>query len=259
MKRLFLKIESIFYTIGDFSVFAARALMYTFTPPFRLRLFVTQLHTIGIASIGIVALTSIGTGFIFSLQLTTELYQFNAPELAPNVIAHIFAREIGPLFTALMIISKNGSAITAQIGTMKITEQLNALRTMGIHPIQYLVGPRLIACACMFPVLAAFANIAGLLGAALIVFGLLKIESAFAIQYMIERVAPEEVIVGISKAFVMGIVVCIICCYCGFRGEHSSRGVGKATTTAVVVSSVSIIMIDFLMGKILIDTGFITY
>lgn len=256
MRQLLLKIENIFYTIGDFSLFAVQAFVYTCTPPFRFRLIITQLYIIGVASIGIVALTSIGTGFIFSLQLTTELYQFNAPELAPNVIAHIFAREVGPIFTALMIISKNGSAITAQIGTMKITEQLDALRTMSIHPIRYLVGPRLLACACMFPVLAAFSNLAGLLGSALIIFGLLKIESAFAIQYMIDSVAPAEVIVGIGKAFVMGIVVCIVCCYCGFRSENSSRGVGRATTTAVVASSVAIIVLDFLMGKMLIDTGF---
>ncbi len=259
MKQLISKIEHILYIIGDFVMFAVQSFAYTCRPPFRIKLIVTQLYIIGIASIGIVALTSIGTGFIFSLQLATELYQFNAPELAPNVIGHIFAREIGPIFTALMIISKNGSAITAQIGTMKITEQIDALRTMSIPPIQYLVSPRLLACAVMFPVLAAFANLAGLLGSALIIFGLLQIESAFAIEYMINRLAPAEVIFGIGKSFVMGIVVCIICCYCGFRSENSSSGVGKATTTAVVTASVAIIMLDFLMGKMLIDFNLIKY
>lgn len=256
IKTIQAHIARFFYNIGDFTLFALQSIGLVFTPPFRASMIVSQLYVIGIGSIGIIALTSFGTGLIFSLQLTVELYQFNAPELAPNVIGHIFARELAPLFTALMIISKNGSAMAAQIGTMKITEQLDALHTMSVHPIQYLVGPRIIACAIMFPVLAAFSNIMGLLGSAFVIFGLLNVESAFAIQYMLERVQPIEITSGLFKAFVFGVWVCIVCCYHGFRSQNNSLGVGRATTRAVVVSSVSIILINFFIVKTFIDIGF---
>ena len=259
MRKITLHITSFLYFVGDFFTFFVQSFTNTFKPPYRIKIIVQQLYIIGIGSIGIIALTSLGTGFILSLQLTTELYSFSAPRLSFNLIGHLLAREYAPIFTVFMIIAKNGSAMTAEIGTMKITEQLDALKTMSINPMQYLVGPRLIACIVMFPVLAAFSNLVGLIGAALIMFGLLELDYAFAVNYMLQRLAPEEITFGLIKSLLLGIMVCIICCYFGFRSENSSQGVGKATTRAVVLSCVATLMVDFLIGKIFIDLGVIQY
>lgn len=257
MKKYIDNILGFFERIGDFTVFSIKAILMIFTPPFRFDLFVKQLMIIGVESIIIISVSNLAIGMIFTLQMATELYKFNASGLTPNVVAQTLTREMAPVITALMLIAKNGSAFTAEIGSMKTSEQISAMKTMSVHPIQYIVSPRLLASMIMFPVLTGLANLIGILGGAIIAFGLMDLEHAFSINLMFLRLEPEDILTGLFKSLVMGIFICLICCYKGFTSKIGSSGIGRATTQAVVLSSIAILIIDLIFGQIYLITGII--
>ncbi len=244
-----------FYSIGNFTLFVYYVFLNLFKKPYRINLIVKHLVSIGLGSIVIVFLTSLAIGLIFSLQMAVQLYRFGAPELSASIMGFVLSREMAPVFTTIMLIAKSGSAMTAEIGTMNISDQITALRTMSVDPLHYLVVPRLIASMVMFPLLSAFANLIGLISTWFVLFYILKIEYAFTVYNFFVEINPVDILGGIGKAYIMGIVVCLTCCYFGVYSKKSSSGVGRATTQAVVTSSVAILIVDFIIGKILLDIG----
>lgn len=257
MQKYINNIVQFFESIGNFTVFSIKSFVMIFTPPFRFNLLVKQLMIIGVESILIISISNLAIGMIFTLQMATELYKFNASGLTPNVVAQTLTREMCPVITSLMLIAKNGSAFTAEIGSMKTSEQISAMKTMSVHPIQYIVSPRLLSSMIMFPVLTGLANIIGIIGGAIIAFGLMGLEYSFSTNLMFLRLEPEDILTGLFKSFVMGIFVCLICCYRGFTAKTGSSGVGRATTQAVVISSIAILIIDLIFGQIYLITGII--
>ncbi len=245
-------ISQFFFTIGDFTIFSFKAFKALFTPPFRVKLIIDQLMHTGIASISVIAISSIAIGMIFTLQLAIELEKFNSAVLVGNIIGQVFSKELSPVFTALMLIGKNGSAMTAELGTMHISDQIYAMKTMSVDPIQYLVPPRLIACMWMFPLLSALSTLVGLGGASFVAFYLLNIDKASTIDYMFKSITPFDIIMGVFKCFLMSIFICLICCYLGMSDKRNSNDVAKQTTNAVVISSLTILILDFILGKLIL-------
>ena len=248
-------IIQLFFIIGDFTLFSFKSFRALFTPPFRIKLIIDQLMYTGIASISVIAVSSVAIGMIFTLQLAIELEKFNTSVLIGNIIGQVFSRELSPVFTSLMLIGKNGSSMTAELGAMNLSNQIYAMKTMSVDPIQYLVPPRLIAFMWMFPLLSALSTLVGLWGASIVAFNLLDIDKASTIDYMFRILTHWDIIIGVFKCFLMSIVICLLCCYLGMSYKRNSNEVAKQTTNAVVLSSLTILILDFLLGKIFILTG----
>lgn len=253
--RLKKKLYNLFESIGNFTVFSFQATYMIFKPPLRFSLIIKELTQVGLASIVVVSLSNLAIGMVIALQMAVELAKFNAQVFTANILAQSLAREMCPLITAFMLTAKNGSAFTAEIGAMNINDQINALQTMSVNPVQYLVTPRLIAFSIMSPVLTGLANLFGLIGGYIIMFGLIKLEYASTVDWMFKQLEPADIISGIAKSYIMGCVTCLICCYYGFNAKRGSSGVGAATTSAVVISYITILIIDLILGQIFLLIG----
>lgn len=238
--------------LGLFALFLADVVKWTFRRPFRLYLVTEQMERIGVMSVPIILLSSLSIGMIFSLQLGTFLAMFRAEILAGAAVAKTMTRELAPVVTALMLIAKNGSAMTAEIGTMRSTEQIDAMETMSVNPIQYLVVPRIISCVLAFPILTGIANIVGVMGSYFVSVVVRKVDEAAFLDQMYSYVNPTDIYSGLIKAAVMGFLVSLICCFYGYNAKGGSRGVGDAATRAVVSSSVGILIADYIMADIML-------
>ncbi len=238
--------------LGLFTLFLADVMKWTVRRPFRFHLVAEQLERIGVMSVPIILLSSLSIGMIFSLQLGTFLAMFRAEILSGAAVAKTMTRELAPVVTALMLIAKNGSAMTAELGTMRSSEQIDAMETMSVNPIQYLVVPRMISCVVAFPVLTGIANIVGVLGSFFISVMVRKVEEAAFLDQLYSYVNPTDITSGFIKAAVMGFMVSLICCFYGYNAKGGSKGVGDAATRAVVSSSVGILIADYVMSDIMI-------
>ncbi|MFO7735647.1 MAG: ABC transporter permease [bacterium] len=253
------KVVGFFENMGGFSIFFMKTNYHSFRFSFRYRQMIYHLEKIGVNSVPIITLSSFTIGMIFSLQLTHILRIFSAESLGGASVALAMAREGAPVMTALMLVGKNGSAMTAEIGSMKVTEQIDALKIMAVDPHSFLVTPRIVACMLSFPVLTAYANLIGLLGSYTVSTYLLGVDPAGFMGNVYFFVDPDDVYTGMIKAFVFGYIVALICCYFGFATEKGAKGVGKATTTAVVVASVAVLMADYVMADILLNLVILAY
>jgi phospholipid/cholesterol/gamma-HCH transport system permease protein len=242
--------------LGQFWLFVVEMFKQMVRRPFRWYLVAEQLEKIGVYSVPIILLSSLTIGMIFSLQLGSFLSMFRAEMLVGAAVAKTLSRELAPVVTALMLIARNGSAMTAEIGTMRATEQIDAMETMSVNPIQYLTVPRVIASILAFPVLTAIANIVGVLGSYFISVLVRKVDKAGFLDQMYSYVDPVDIISGFIKAAVMGLLVSTICCFYGYYAKGGSRGVGDASTKAVVVSSVGILVADYIMADIMLKVLF---
>jgi phospholipid/cholesterol/gamma-HCH transport system permease protein len=188
---------------------------------------------------------------IFALQLVGILQLFSAEVGAGAVTAVAMARELAPVITTLMLIAKNGSAMAAELGTMRVTEQIDAMEAMSVNVVQYLVLPKVLASLLVFPALTLLANIIGALGSYGISVFLYAIEPGSYLDYMFEMLLPFDVISGLIKALVMGFISSTICCYCGLNAEPGAKGVGEGANRAVVYSSVSILVADYVLATLM--------
>lgn len=241
---------TIFEGFGAFSVFLGKLLRALFRRPFRLRLYAEQMERIGVASIPIIALSSVAIGMIFSLQMTSLLAMFRAETMVGAAVGLTLARELAPVITTLMLIAKNGSAMTAELGTMRVTEQIDAMETMSVDPIHYLVVPRVVASVAVFPILTAMANVVGLIGSYIVAVGLQGVDPGGFLDQLYWFVEPSDVIIGLIKSAVMGFMMAVICSFYGFTTNKGAKGVGEAATRAVVTSSVGILVADYIMADI---------
>ncbi len=224
--------------------------------PFRYWLIIEQIEHMGVKSVPIIALSSMAIGMIFALQMIALLRPFQAEVITGMAVAVSMARELAPVITTLMLIAKNGSAMSAEIGTMNVTEQIDAMETMSVDPVHYLAVPRIIAAVIVFPVLTLLANVIGVVGSYIIGVYVMNVESAAYLDQMFTGLTPIDVISGLIKAAVMGYIVALICTYMGFKAEGGAQGVGNTSTTAVVTSSVAILIADYVMASLMMGWYF---
>jgi phospholipid/cholesterol/gamma-HCH transport system permease protein len=239
--------------LGRFFVFLWHTIRALFRRPFRWRLYAEQMERIGVRSIPIIALSSAAIGMIFSLQMTMLMAMFQAETMVGAAVGLTLARELAPVITTLMLIAKNGSSMTAELGTMRVTEQIDAMETMSVDPIHYLVVPRVVASVLVFPVLTGLANIVGVSGAYLVAVGMLNVDPGGFFDQLYWFVNPMDVTSGLIKAAVMGFMMSVICSYFGFYSDRGSKGVGESATRAVVTSSVGILIADYIMADIMLQ------
>jgi phospholipid/cholesterol/gamma-HCH transport system permease protein len=232
-------------------IFLWQALLAFVTPPFRLNLVLTQLRMIGVNSTVVIALIGLFTGAVLAVQAEYTLSKFGATAYTGSAVALSLIRELGPVLTALMVIGRAGSASTAELGIMKITEQIDALRSMAIDPIKYLIAPRIIAGTIAMPLLGALFITVGIWGGYVVSVGLLGLSSGTFMSIMEAAVSEIDIYSGFLKCLVFGFLFSWISCFKGYYCGFGAIGVNKATTQSVVTASVSILVVDYFLTSIL--------
>ncbi|MFH1046329.1 MAG: ABC transporter permease [Candidatus Omnitrophota bacterium] len=231
---------------GGTMILGTKALVGLFLPPFKRRQVIAQMSKIGVDSIFIVSLISLFTGIVLVFQSAYQLQKLGAERFIADLVALTMCRELGPVFTALIIAGRAGASISAEIGTMKVTEQIDALQTMSADPVKYLVVPRLLALLTMVPLLTIYADFIGILGGYIVAIWKMGITSSMFINSSIKALVVKDVFTGLFKSLIFAMVICIVSCYEGLNAEGGAEGVGKATTQAVVISFVLVIATDCL-------------
>jgi phospholipid/cholesterol/gamma-HCH transport system permease protein len=248
MRNLYQRLDA----LGRYFVFLGEILRCIPKSPFRFVQCLFAIERLGVNSILIIFLSGAAMGMIFTLQLVTFLQPFSAEIGVGAVVAIALSRELGPVITTLMLIAKNGSAMAAELGTMQVTEQIDALESMSINIVHYLVLPKVIASLLVFPVLTLLADVIGVIGGYLIAIPLFNIDAAGYLDYMFNFLFPQDIFFGMIKAAVMGVMISTICCFNGLRTTQGARGVGDSATRAVVISSVSILVADYLLTTLML-------
>lgn len=220
------------------------------TRPFYPRLVVDQMYHTGIRSFSLVAATAISTGAVMALQFGFGLERFGGKLYVPKVVSLSLFRELGPVFTSLMLAGRVGAGITAEIGSMVVTQQIDAIRALGTSPTKKIVIPRVLGLLIMLPLLTVFANFIGVFGALLICVAELKLDPYFFYQKVITTVTLKDFLVGIGKTFFFSLFISLVGCYYGLRTTGGTQGVGTATTKSVVTSSILIVIGDFFLTKL---------
>lgn len=246
----FVEIGALFRLLGE-------ALFWGVRPPFRGRLFVEAMEFTGIGSVFIVSLTALFIGGVLALQLVDGFRDFGAENQTGAVIGLALAREVGPVFAALMVTSRAGSAMTTELGSMRVTNQIDALVTMAVNPVQYLVVPRLVAGFVMVPVLTMLFNVVGVFGAFCVAVFLLGLDPGVFMDRLQWLVDWDDVSQGLTKAMVFGVAVTLIACRQGFYAQGGAAGVGRATNRSVVQSAIAILMLDYLVTSLVLGHGFL--
>ena len=218
---------------------------------FPLRETARQFEAIGVRSTVIVAITAIFTGMVLALQAAFALTRFGAKPYVGSLVGLSIVRELGPVLTALMVGGRVGAGIAAEIGSMQVTEQVDAIRAMGADPLQKLVLPRVVAATLALPLLTGIANALGILGGLLIADLQFSISPHLYMQTIVATVSVEDVVSGIAKSFFFGWTIAMVGCFSGLTTTGGTVGVGRAQTRAVVVTSISIFVLDFFLTQIL--------
>jgi phospholipid/cholesterol/gamma-HCH transport system permease protein len=234
--------------------FAGETIAWAFRPPFRFDQLLAQMAFIGAGSAFIVGVTGTFAGMVFGLQMNYAMRQFAAEGYVGGSTAFALSRELAPVFTALMVTGRAGSAIATELGTMRVTEQLDAMETMAVSPIQYLVVPRVLASIVMFPALTMLFNALGYAGAYVMGIYVAGIPEGPFIEHTREFLKPEDIFHGLWKAVVFGGVVAVISTWRGYSARGGARGVGEGTTRAVVASSIAILVADYAATVLFVGT-----
>jgi phospholipid/cholesterol/gamma-HCH transport system permease protein len=222
------------------------------TRPFYYRDLVEQLDAVGVGSLTVVLLTGVFTGAVLALQSGFTLDQFGARSVVGRLVGASMVKELGPVLTALMVSGRVGSGIAAELGSMMVTDQINALRALGTDPIRKLVVPRMLAGILMVPVLTVIANAVGMVGGWAVSVAQLRVASSIYWQSVFYSLYIQDVWMGLFKPFALGFIIFSISCHVGMRASGGTQGVGRATTRAVVASSVGVLAVDFFVTKLLI-------
>lgn len=239
--------------LGDFGFFVASFFKWARQKPFRVRLLIQQMNSIGVDSTPIIILVSFFTGAVFALQTGYAFRLFNAEALVGATVGLSLTREIAPVFAALMVAARAGSAMSAELGTMRVTEQIDAMEAMAVSPLQYLLVPRVLAASIMLPLLTVIFNCVGFLGAYLVGVGLLDIAEGPFMHRMQIYVDGDDLFGGLFKAAIFGFLLALISCYQGYHTKGGAKGVGQATTRAVVYSSVTILIVDYFLTQWILE------
>lgn len=238
-------------SIGRLVIFVADSVGHIVRPPFYPAEFLQQLLRIGYFSLPVVGLTTLFTGGALALQIYAGGARFNAESVVPSIVAIGMVRELGPVLAGLMVAGRVGASIAAEIGTMRVTEQIDALTTLSTNPMKYLVVPRILAATLAMPVLVLIGDIIGVMGGYLVGVYRLDFSSAAYINNSVDFLVAGDVTSGLIKAAVFGFIVAVMGCYNGFRSERGAQGVGQATTNAVVSASILILASNYLLTELL--------
>lgn len=239
-------------TLGDM---AFRAVVWAFRPPYRVNLAVTQMEFIGVESLFLVGLVGLFTGMVFAVQTVYGFRRFGAENMVGGVVALTLSREMAPVLTAIMVAARAGSGIAAELGNMRATEQIDALETMAVNPVQYLVVPRILAGLVMVPVLSLLFFLIGIGGAWVIGVQMLSLDPGIFADRIKTLLAPDDLTQGLIKAVIFGFAVTLIACRHGFYASGGAVGVGQATTRAVVWSVVGVFILDYAITSFLTPVG----
>lgn len=254
-------VKRVAFDVQEYFTLLVRVSRTALTRPRYVRDFVQQMDTIGVQSLFIVILTGLFTGMVLALQSAVEMRQFGATIYIGRLVGASAVRELGPVLTALMVTGRAGSGMAAQIGAMQVTEQVDALRSMGVDPVRKLVTPRVLAALVMMPILTVITDLIAILGGLLIAVFKLGLTTDLYMRsvYMtladtgfVWRVVPIDLVQGLVKPIVFGGIMALTSCYYGIRTQGGTEGVGRATTQAVVTSSILILASDYFLTQLLI-------
>jgi phospholipid/cholesterol/gamma-HCH transport system permease protein len=231
------------FTGGAF-ILLLQTLFFIAVPPFRVRQIFEQMVKIGVDSLPIATLTSFFIGVVIAFQSAYQMHRVNAEMFIPSLVSISICREIGPVLTALVVAGRVGASIAAELGSMKVTEQIEALETLAAPPVKYLVVPRFVALFAMLPLLTVYADAIGILGGYVVSVFKLGLTHSLYIKMTFQPLEYKDIFTGLFKTLIFASLICIISCYEGMRVEGGAAGVGRATTRAVVFSFISIIVAD---------------
>jgi phospholipid/cholesterol/gamma-HCH transport system permease protein len=233
--------------LGEIVIFMVNSVRHCFTPPFYPRLILKQFIQIGYFSLPVVGLTAIFSGAVLAIQSYSGFSRFNAESTIATVVVLSITRELGPVLAGLMVAGRVGASMAAEIGTMKVTEQLDALRTLSTNPFKYLVVPRVIAGVLMLPLLVLVADVIGVMGGYLVSVHSLGFSPGPYISNTFKFLERIDVVSGLTKAGFFGFIISIMGCYFGYNSKGGAEGVGVATTNAVVAASITILLLNYII------------
>jgi len=236
---------------GKVMMLFLKTVAFIFRPPFDIRNLLKQVENVGIKSIPVVLVTGAFTGMVLALQSYTGFKRFNAEAFVGTVVALSMTRELGPVLCGLMVSGRVGSAMAAELGTMQVTEQIDALYTLAINPVKYLVVPRFLASLIVMPILTTFADIIGIMGGYLVSVMLLGSNPTVYMRRTYDYLDLEDLYIGLLKACIFGMIIATIGCYQGMNTRGGAEGVGKATTNAVVIGSLLILIANYFTTALL--------
>lgn len=236
--------------IGRLADFIGRALYHIFVPPYFGRQFIRQLIDIGYYSLPVVGMTALFTGMVLALQSYTGFTRFNAEGAVAGVVVLSVTRELAPVLAGLMVAGRVGAAIAAEIGTMRVTEQIDALSTLSVNPYKYLIAPRVLAGTLMLPVLVLLGDIIGVYGGYVVSIYNLGFNPGNYLSQSWDILEPIDVISGLVKAGAFGFIVALMGCYHGYHSGRGAQGVGAATTNAVVSASILILIFNYILTQV---------
>ena len=237
-------------TTGRVAQFTFNGVRHCVTPPWYPRLILRQMVSIGYFSLPVVGLTAFFTGLVLALQIYVGGSRFNAESAVATIVVIAITRELGPVLAGLMVAGRVGAAIAAEIGTMRVTEQIDALTTLSTNPFKYLIAPRLIAATTMMPLLVFVGDIIGVFGGYLIGINKLGFNSGTYLRNTFDFLEVVDVVSGLVKASVFGFIIALMGCYHGYQSRGGAQGVGRATTNAVVSASVLILASDYVITEL---------
>lgn len=237
--------------VGALSIFIFDTIRHAVTPPWYPAKILSQFASIGFNSLAVVGMTALFSGMVIALQSYTGFSRFNAEGAVANVVVLTITRELAPVLAGLMLAARVGASVAAEIATMRVTEQIDALRTLNVNPMKYLIVPRVLAGFVMLPILVFIADIIGVLGGWLVGVNLLGFSSAGYIKQTIDFVTYNDISSGLIKAAVFGLIVTLMGCYNGFNSGRGAQGVGLATTNAVVSSAILILIFNYILTQVL--------
>ena len=239
--------------LQDFYILTGRALRNLFRGPHYVDDIALQMDTIGVGSLPIVVLTGFFSGLVITMQMSRALSQYGAVGEVGQIVALTLVRELGPVLTALLVAGRNASGIASELGSMKVTEQIDAMRALGTDPIQKLVTPRMIATAVMLPMLTIVADFVGMVGGFIIAYFTLGLTSSQYWTNAYQSLEYNDIVQGLLKPFVFAFIISLVGCFYGLRTSGGTQGVGLATTKAVVVASVWVFVITSLLTRIFVN------
>jgi phospholipid/cholesterol/gamma-HCH transport system permease protein len=239
-----------FVYVGEISDLAAQIVRSAWRGPFERSALIAQMDQVGVRSLSIAGITSLFIGMVLALQTAYSLAEFGGKLFIGKVVSLSLMRELSPVLMALMVGGRVGAGMTAELGTMKVTEQIDALRALATNPVRKLVVPRVIATTIMLPLLTVLSNLLGTIGGLIIAVFNLNLTANFYIRSVIETIKYNDLASGIGKTFFFGFAIGLIACYNGLRTSGGADGVGRATTTTVVTASITVLIMDFFLTKL---------
>ncbi|MFC1769719.1 MlaE family ABC transporter permease [Nitrospirota bacterium] len=236
------------YELGNVMMLLYQTVVQIFMPPYDIRNIIRQMNEVGVKSIPVVLVTGLFTGMVLALQSYTGFKRFGAESLVGSVVALSMTREMGPVLTGLIVTGRAGAAMAAELGTMRVTEQIDALETLATNPVKYLIVPRFIAGVIMLPALTIVSDIVGIFGGYAITVGLFDASPSQYWRRTWDFLETSDIYSGLTKACFFGACIALLSCYKGFYSGGGAEGVGKATTGAVVLSFMAILISDYFLS-----------